>query len=97
MLTVSVEGPIGADIALGIRRTRSAWVARRVLSLARRRPVAVAKALARPGLTVGLRLKVLAAAEEARRGRVDTVHAHFAYRNATPPSSSASPWGRGTR
>lgn len=82
VLTVSVEGPAGADVALGTRRTRSVWVARRVLSLARRRPGPVARALARPHLTLGLRLKVLAAAEEARRRGVDTVHAHFAYRNA---------------
>lgn len=82
VLTISVEGPGGADIALGIRRARSFWTASRVLSLAMRRPAAVSQALARPPLTFGLRLKVLAAAEEVRRRGVGTVHAHFAYRNA---------------
>lgn len=82
VFTVSVEGPEGADLALGTRRARSFWAALRVLSLAFRAPAAVAKVMTRPSLSFGLRLKVLAAAEEARRRRVDTVHAHFAYRNA---------------
>jgi glycosyltransferase involved in cell wall biosynthesis len=82
VMTVSLEGPAGADIALGTHRTRSPWVAQRALSLALRRPGPVVRALRRPHLTMGLRLKVLAAAEEARRRGVDTVHAHFAYRNA---------------
>ena len=82
VLTVSVEGPPGADIALGVERARSPWVAQRVLSLALHRPVGVARAVVRPVLSLGFRLKVLAAAEEARRMGVDAVHAHFAYRNA---------------
>lgn len=82
VLTVSLEGPAGADIALGTRRARSLWVVLRVLSLALRRPAAVATAVVRPPLTFGLRLKVLAAAEEARRMGADAVHAHFAYRNS---------------
>lgn len=82
VMTVSLEGPAGADVPLGGRRTRSGWVAGRVVALALRRPVSVVRAVRRPGLTFGLRLKVLAAAEEARRRGADTVHAHFAYRNA---------------
>lgn len=82
VMTMSLEGPAGADVALGARRARSSWTASRVLSLATRRPASVVRALSRRSLTLGLRLKVLAAAEEARRRGTDTVHAHFAYRNA---------------
>lgn len=82
VFTVSVEGGPGADVALATHRSRSTWVTRRALALALRRPLGCARALARPGLSLGLRWKLLAAAEEARRRGVDTVHAHFAYRNA---------------
>lgn len=82
VMTVSLEGGGAADIDLAARRARSAWTACRVISLALRGPIRTARALAVQGLSVGLRLKALAAAEEARRHGVDTVHAHFAYRNA---------------
>lgn len=82
VMTVSLEGGPGADVALSTRRARSPWTVRRVIALALRRPIPVFKAMSRPVLSPGLRLKVLAAAEECRRRGVDCVHAHFAYRNA---------------
>lgn len=82
VMTVSIEGGPGADLALGTVRARSGWVLRRVASLLRHRPDSAARALSLPLLSPGMRLKLLAAAEEARRAGVDTVHAHFAYGNA---------------
>jgi colanic acid/amylovoran biosynthesis glycosyltransferase len=81
VMTVSMEGGDGADVALAQRRTRSWWTIRRVASLLLHRPTATS-ALLRGPLTLGLRMKLLAAAEEARRFGVTTVHAHFAYRSA---------------
>lgn len=81
VFTVSLEGGPGADLALCLRRARDVWTLRRVLALLAHRPRALA-ALLRGPLTLGYRLRLLAAAEEARRRGVDTVHAHFAYRSA---------------
>lgn len=82
VMTVSLEGGGGADVPLGLTRARSLWAITRVVSLFVRRPRRASAALASPCFTVGFRLKLLAAAEEARRRGVETVHAHFAYRNA---------------
>lgn len=82
VMTVSLEGAGGADVALGDIRTRSSWAITRVVSLVVRRPRRVFTALGSQGFTFGFRLKLLAVAEEARRRGIDTVHAHFAYRNA---------------
>jgi colanic acid/amylovoran biosynthesis glycosyltransferase len=81
VLTVSLEGGPGADVPLSHHRARSWWTIRRAAAVLIRRPGAVA-ALFRGPLTVGLRWKLLAAAEEARRFGATAVHAHFAYRSA---------------
>lgn len=81
VMTVSLQGGPGADVALGPLSARSPRVIGRALRLLARRPQAVG-ALVRGPLTPGLRLKLLAAAHEAFTRRVDVVHAHFAYRSA---------------
>jgi colanic acid/amylovoran biosynthesis glycosyltransferase len=81
VLTVSMEGGDGADVALAGKRARSWWTIRRVVSLLVHRPSA-APSLLGGSLTFGLRMKLLATAEVARRFGVTTVHAHFAYRSA---------------
>lgn len=81
VLVVAMEGGEGGDVRLPAWRALSPEVVRRVLSLLRHRPSALG-ALVRGPLTVGYRLRLLAAAEEARRWGADVVHAHFAYRSA---------------
>ena len=95
VLTVSIEGGPGADLALATRRARSGWVLRRALALLARRPAAALRAWRLPALSPGLRLKLLAAAEEARRAGVDAVHAHFAYRNADAAAVIGTALGTG--
>lgn len=80
VFVVSLDGP-GGDLALPTRRARSRWTLRRAASLLLRRPRAVI-ALVRGPLSLGMRVRLLAVAEEARRRGVVAVHAHFAYRSA---------------
>jgi colanic acid/amylovoran biosynthesis glycosyltransferase len=93
--TVSLRGGPGADIALGSRRTLSPWTIGRVASLARHRPLGTARAMALRRLTFGMRLKVLAATEEARRRGARSVHAHFAYVNADAAEVAGTALGSG--
>src|SRR4051812_301490 len=76
-----MQGGAGADIALSTKRARSWWALSRVMSLLAHRPGAL-RALATGPLTFGMRVKLAAAAEEARRFGATNVHAHFAYRSA---------------
>ncbi|MCO8126377.1 glycosyltransferase [Acidimicrobiia bacterium EGI L10123] len=77
---VNLEGA-GGDLPLRAHRARSWWTLAHVARLLARRPQAIG-ALARGPLTFGFRLRLLAAAEVARRRGVRAVHAHFAYRSA---------------
>lgn len=95
VMTVSLEGPAGADIALGSRRTRSWWTLSRVGRFLCRRPAAVIRAVTGSELTLGMRLKLVAAAWQAREAGTDTVHAHFAYRNADAAAVIGSVLGTG--
>jgi glycosyltransferase involved in cell wall biosynthesis len=81
VMTVSLQGGPGADHALRTRRASSLATLGAVARLLSHRPQAIA-AVVRGPLTLGLRLKLAAVADEARRAGVDVVHAHFAYRSA---------------
>lgn len=81
VMTVSMEGGPGADVVLGTVRASSLRVVAEAGLMMLIRPQSVA-CLFRGPLTIGYRLKLLAAARQAHRFGANVVHAHFAYRSA---------------